>query len=43
MHDKFRRLASPEQRYPRHLDSVFWMLHFCPGYVYFIVGLGVPF
>jgi hypothetical protein len=30
---------SPERRYPKRWGSFFWILHFCPGYLYFIIAL----
>ena len=36
---RLRQPISPERRYPRSWSSFFWILHFCPGYLYFIIAL----
>jgi 4-amino-4-deoxy-L-arabinose transferase-like glycosyltransferase len=36
--ERLRQLISPERRYPRSWSSFFWILHFCPGYLYFFIA-----
>lgn len=41
--NKTRQCLPTERRFPRNWDSFFWGLHFGPGYLYFVIGLGFLF